>query len=328
MTPRSVPSSSPLRSAVAVFVARVAIPLWLGVGAVLKLIDGSPSHLPAALVKWLGGVGMNLRFVLEFSIAVELVVVAVMVLMPGLARPVGIAMLTAFLPVLIGDLAMGAASCGCFGAVQVPPWVTLLTDGIFLICLVFVARGVEALRLTRNQPTWRVVAVGLLSVLSVASAFGLTSGPEIEGAAVEAGVAESAAAPAEGYYLPEYESWVGRPFADLELANWIRDLPGDLDLGEQYLIFYRFDCEHCHELMEIFFTGELLLPTTAIAVPERDGFPSVGVQPFVCDQCRLAELPSGVDWFFATPVLVKLADGVVACAAEITADDPTCLDVF
>jgi hypothetical protein len=29
-----------------------------------------------------------------------------------------------------------------------------------------------------------------------------------------------------------------------------------------------------------------------------------------------------------TPVLVRLSDGVVECAAEVTATDPTCLDVF
>ena len=72
-----------LRSSVAILLARVVIPLWFGIGAVLKIMDGSPSNLPAALVKWLGGLGVDLRFVLEFSIAVELIVVGVMILVPG-----------------------------------------------------------------------------------------------------------------------------------------------------------------------------------------------------------------------------------------------------
>jgi hypothetical protein len=279
-------------------------------------------------VKWLGGLGFDLRFVLEFSIAVELVVVGVMILVPGLARFAGIVMLGSFLPVLIGDVALGASSCGCFGAVQIPPWVTLVTDVVFLVSLVFLARGIPPLKMPRSLPTWQVVAVGIWSVLSVAVAFGLTPSG-ISGESNGSGGSEvTSAGPAEGYYLPDYTTWIGTPFVELDLAGWIRGLPEDLEEGQQYVLFYRKDCEHCHELMEFFFADELPLPTTAVAVPEKAGFPSVGVQPFVCGSCRLAELPAGVDWFMQTPVLVRLTAGVVDCAAEITAADPTCLDVY
>jgi hypothetical protein len=319
----------PLRSSSAVLIARVLVPLWLGIGAVLKIIDGSPSNLPTALVKWLGGNGLDLTFVLEFSIAIELVVAGVMVLVPGLARFVGVALLTSFVPVLVGDVAMGASSCGCFGAVQVPPWVTLATDLFFLFSLIFLARGVESLKMTRTLPTWRVVAAGIWSVASVAVAFGLTGPPPAGNSSSDAVVTRSAASgPSEGYYLPDYTTWIGRPFSDLEIASWITGLPEDLDEGQQYVMFYRVDCEHCHELMEVFFAGELPLPTTAVAVPERSGFPKAGALPFVCGACRLAELPAGVDWFLQTPVLVRLNGGVVECAAEMTADNPICLDVY
>lgn len=317
-----------LRSTAAVLLARVIIPLWLGIGAVLKFIDGSPSNLPAAMLKWFGGNGVDLRFVLEFSIAMELIVVGAMVLLPGLARLVGIVTLAGFIPVLIGDVALGAASCGCFGAVQVPPWVTLVTDGLFLLALIFLARGVPALKTTRTQPTWRVVSVGIWSVVSVALAFGLTSsGTSAENAKVDPG-SMMTAGPAEGYYMPDYTAWQGSVFLDLDLAAWIRDLPEDLAEGQQYLLFYRLDCEHCHELMELYFADGVPLQTTAVAVPERGGFPTDGVQPFVCDSCRLAELPAGVDWFIQTPALVRLNDGVVECAAEVTADNPLCLDIY
>jgi hypothetical protein len=278
-------------------------------------------------VKWLGALGVDLRFFLEFSIAGELIVVGVMVLVPGLARLIGIVMLGFFMPVLIGDVALGASSCGCFGAVQIPPWVTLVTDGGFLLALLFIAHGVPALKTPRSLPTRQVMAAGLWSLLSVVVAFGLT--PSGTSAATTSGGPEIVSSgPVEGYYLPDYSNWVGQPFSQLDIARWIQGLPEDLDEGQQYLLFYRMDCEHCHELMEIFFADELPLPTTAVAIPERTGFPTVGVQPFVCDGCRLAELPDGVDWFLQTPVLVRLGNGVVECAAEVTADSPTCLDIY
>ena len=50
----------------AVVLARVVVPLWLAAGAVLKLMDLSPTHLPAAMIKWCGGLGIDLMFVLRF----------------------------------------------------------------------------------------------------------------------------------------------------------------------------------------------------------------------------------------------------------------------
>ena len=308
---------------VAVTFARVLVPLWLFAGAVLKLIDLSPSHLPAALIKWLGGNGVDLMFVLRFGIAVELIVAGVMVLVPPLARWAGIVMLGAFLPVLIGDVALGAESCGCFGSVEINPWVTLVTDVTFLLGLVFLGQRDPRLALGRFLPTSRVVAVGMWSLLSVFVAFALPAGNTTDPSEV---TASAAPVPTDGYYLPNYEEWIGRPFRDLEIASWITGLPVDLEVGQQYVIFFRKDCEHCHELMEIYFNGSLDWPATAIAVPERDGWPTVNLQAFPCVECRMGELPAGIDWFLQTPVLVRLADGVVECAAEVDAGAPECID--
>ena len=307
---------------VAVIVARVVVPLWLFGGAVLKLVDLSPSHLPASLIKWFGGAGIDLMFVLRFEIAVELIVVGVVVLLPPLARWAGIVMLGAFLPVLVGDLALGAASCGCFGAVEINPWVTLVTDVTFLACLLFLGRRDPRLALGPVLPTSRVVAAGVWSLLSVVVAFAL---PAHQSADPPTITASAARLPVDGYYLPTYEEWIGRPFRDLEIASWVIGLPVDLEVGQQYVIFYRKDCEHCHQLMGVFFSGPLDWPTTAIAVPERDGWPTENLQPFPCLECRVAELPAGVDWFLQTPVLVRLADGVVKCAAEVDPDAPECI---
>jgi hypothetical protein len=311
----------------AVVLARVILPLWLMAGAVLKLIDLSPSHLPAAIIKWTGALGLDLMFVFRFTIAAELIVVGVLVLVPPLARWTGIVMLAAFIPVLIGDLALGASSCGCFGSVEISPWITLVMDVTFFLGLLLLGRGVPSLELTANLPTGRVVAVGLWGLASVALAFGLRS-PVQPPSAVAVDVSDApkmTTLPADGYYLPDYQAWEGRLFSDLDIAGWVRGLPDDIASGSQYVIFYRKDCEHCHELMELYFSGQLPLPTTAVAVPERVGFPTENLQPFPCLECRTAELPAGVDWFLQTPVLVRLVDGRVACVSEVDPEAPDCL---
>jgi len=314
----------------AVILARVVVPLWLLTGAVLKLVDLSPSHLPASLIKWLGGAGVDLMFVLRFGIAAELIAAGVMVLLPPLARWTGLVLLGAFMPVLAGDLLLGASSCGCFGAVEVNPWVTFVTDVTFFLCLLLLGRRDPRLAVSPTLRTSRVVAVGAWSLFAVAAAFGRGgAAPAVDENAAGASDAVAAAEvplPADGYYLPQYESWIGKPFRDLDIAEWVRGLPVDLDVGQQYVIFYRKDCEHCHQLLEVFFSGPLERPTTAIAVPERDGWPTENVQAFPCGECRLAELPAGIDWFLQTPVLVRLADGVVECAAEVDPDTPECFE--
>ncbi len=308
---------------IAVVVARVVVPAWLAAGAILKLVDLSPTHLPAALIKWCGGLGIDLMFMLRFSIAAELIVAVVMILVPPLARWTGLLTLGAFAPVLIGDLALGASSCGCFGALEVSPWVTLVTDVTFFLVLAVLGGREPRLALTAHLPTTRVVAAGALSLLSVVLAFGQpASGSGADDPAETGGIT---ALPHDGYYLPDYESWLGHPFRDLEIASWIVGLSADLETGQQYVLFFRKDCEHCHELLEVYFQGALQVPTTAVAVPERNGWPTENLQPFPCSECRLAELPAGIDWFLQTPVLVRLADGLVECAAEVDSGAPDCL---
>ena len=47
---------------------------------------------------------------------------------PSVARPIAIVCFTTFLIVSISHILAGKASCGCFGAIQVTPWVTTIFD--------------------------------------------------------------------------------------------------------------------------------------------------------------------------------------------------------
>lgn len=311
--------------AVGVALARVIVPLYFALGAVLKLVDASPTHLPAALIKWSGAAGIDLLYVFRLSIAGELAVAGVMILLPRLARPIGLALLGAFVPVLVADLMMGASSCGCFGAVSVSPWVTLLIDGSLLVGLCYFGARAPSLQIRRRLPTAAVVVAGLWVVASfmVAMAVGGGGSGQVHD---NGGHAEVQPLPADGFYFPEFESWIGSPWTDLDFASWVEGAQPGREPGVEYVMLYRKDCEHCHLLMEAWFAQELPAPTVAVAVPERDGFPTENVQPFACPECRLAELPMGIDWILQTPVLIRLEDGVIQCAAEVSAEDPQCLE--
>ncbi|MCD4749736.1 MAG: hypothetical protein K8R59_10220, partial [Thermoanaerobaculales bacterium] len=308
--------------------ARVLVPLYFLAGAVLKIIDASPTHLPTALIKWAGAAGIDLVYLLRLAIAGELAVVGVMILVPRLARPVGLCLLGVFLPVLIGDLMLGASSCGCFGAVEVSPWATLVVDVGLFLGLFFFGRRNPALAWTSTLPTIPTVVAGFWVVTSFMVGFTVNGGstphaPSMNGASVNGGVAEL---PAEGFYFPDYGSWIGSSWEDVPLSVWVQDPPPDLNSGLRYVMFYRKDCEHCHELMEAWFADFLPAPTLAVAIPERGGFPTENLMSFRCDDCQFSELPSGIDWFMQTPVLVRLRDGYVECAAEVQATDPQCIE--
>jgi hypothetical protein len=310
---------------VGVILTKIVFPLWLLTGAVLKLVDASASSLPPILIKVLGGgLGIDLMLVHRFSVAVELALVGMIWLLPRLSRPLALLMLAVFFPVLVGDMLLGASNCGCFGAVEVPPALTLVLDAGLFFGILLLGGKAKSLAMSRTLPVWPVLAAFVWVFFS----FGLGFGYDVlvkpkEPAPAQADAAEPSLPP---YYLPDYSSWIGRRWSEIDLAAFVKGAPDDLANGLQYLVFYRKDCEHCHELLSVYFTGALAVPTTAVAVPEKSGFPTVGLIPMECTDCRTAELPVGCDWFLQTPVLVRLDNGVVLCASEVDPSTPECFE--
>jgi len=312
-------------------VLRVLVPLWLVTGAAFKFLENSPANLPEPVIKMAGALGLDLGFVLHYSVAVELVVAGVILLLPRLARKATIALLGFFAVILVWETVTGAATCGCFGSVTVPPWVTLLVDGSLLVAVVLLApRGREF-----DPPTPARTAVALLWTLAVfAVAFGVrlpaqgvaadpAPEPSVAGASTSGVVA-----PVPSYYLPEYDGWIGKRWEELEIAQWVRDVPGFLRSadGTAFVFLYRKDCEHCHDLLSRYFPGDPPFPTLLVAVPEKEGFPREGVLPNPCTGCVVRELPKGCDWFFQTPVVIRFENGVVTCVAEEDPSAPRCVD--
>lgn len=306
-------------------ILRVLVPLWLATGALFKLVENSPSHLPEPIIKLAGMLGLNLSFLLHYSVAVELVVAGVIVVLPRLARAAAVLLLGFFAVILVWETFSGAASCGCFGAVTVPPWVTLAVDGSLFLGVVFLAPGGREFA----PPTpWRTAVALVWTLLVFGVSFMAAPWPGNGGGpVVQEGAIRAAMAPVPpSYYLPDYDSWIGKSWDELDLAPYLGPEPAFLRHGLAFVVFYRKDCEHCHQLLSTYFAGDPPYPTLLVAVPEKNGFPKTGVLPLPCTGCSERELPAGCDWFFQTPVVVRFDDGRVSCVAEEDPDSPRCVD--
>lgn len=308
---------------------RFIVPIWVLAGAVSKLIENSPAQLPVALIKTASGLGIDLGYLLHMGVGVELAAAGIMLVAPSLSPLIAAGLLLLFFPILVGDLFLGASSCGCFGSVQVHPGITLGVEATLMVAVFVAAHFARWRWLPGRIDGWRVVTAMAWTLAAFAVAFGFPltrpEAPAPAGGGHMAGPAPARGPAVPPYYLPDYNSWVGKPWKDLDVARWVKGAAPD-GPGVRYVIFYRKDCEHCHELLATKFSGDLPYPTTVIAVPEKNGFPTEGLLPMPCAQCVQAELPPGCDWFFETPVVVRLEDGVVTCAAQVDPENPQCID--
>jgi hypothetical protein len=116
-------------------------------------------------------------------------------------------------------------------------------------------------------------------------------------------------ATAKPWYAPEFESWKGQRLDAQELMLLVqRPLPANLNVGRHHIVFMRDDCDHCHELLNSYFSGPLTTPTTTISIPDATG--ELLENP--CDQCSKATFPpKDINYILSTPVLLTVEDGVV-----------------
>lgn len=110
------------------------------------------------------------------------------------------------------------------------------------------------------------------------------------------------------YYAPEFEKWAGKRLDQQDLALIIqRPLPVNLNEGRLHIVFMREDCDHCHELLNQYFSGPLDTTTVAVIIPDATGEPLENP----CVNCKMAMLVKGVPYVIQTPVLMTVKDGIV-----------------
>jgi len=131
--------------------------------------------------------------------------------------------------------------------------------------------------------------------------------------------------PVEEMYFPQFEQWVGRRLDAQPLALQI-NRPMPVNEGRWHLIFYRADCDSCHEMMELYLVGELEPRVIAVRIPDTD--PAADL-PMPLSRSIRRSLPSGPTYVVQTPVLLTIEDGVVRCMATDPRDPDSvlgCLD--
>jgi hypothetical protein len=110
-------------------------------------------------------------------------------------------------------------------------------------------------------------------------------------------------------YFTDFEEWIGKPLASQPLARIMtRPIPEYLKTGRGYVLYYRADCEHCHHLLEQWFTESVPGPTVAVEVPDTD---PADAMPFPSTLVELRKFPKGPNYVISTPALFAVRDGIV-----------------
>ncbi|MCP4759570.1 MAG: hypothetical protein GY894_03810 [Planctomycetes bacterium] len=335
--PPATASAQGVAGLIGLILVRCIVPIWITAGAATKLVERSPKLLPEHLRGLLESVGFDLHVALAFFIAIEFAAIAVMVLLPRLARGTAVLMLLTFCLVLLYEMFNGnVTSCGCLGSVSPPPWLMLSIDLTLLILVV--ALPVRSIPLMNDRASWALVTLlsAVLGIVAFTRVLGGATGVTVvvdtptQDGETSATSNENNGSPAvtlPAYYSINTSDWPGQHMSDIDLLSWIPNLPDSITSGKQYLILYSRTCEHCNELLLEYFSFDPPAPTTLVAIPEnKDGFIEEGTLENPCLDCGEVELPIGVDWLITPPVVISLEDGVIRCAQEAEDYvDPQCL---
>lgn len=134
----------------------------------------------------------------------------------------------------------GAASCGCFGSVQINPWITLFAIDLPAVVALSMFRpapgkpeSVGNSRLRFSTAAMAVLLVGIPAGVAMATykPTGLTSEGEIIGDS--------------DFVVLEPKGWVGKRFPVLDYVS----IGENLAEGEWITVFYYHGCPDCRELL-------------------------------------------------------------------------------
>ncbi len=283
--------------------------LWILVGALFKLLLGTPADLPVPVRDFGAHFGFDAGLTYRFAIGIELALAFLGLLRPRLAWVPLALLFVVFDAVLTMLIAGGAASCGCFGAkIPVPPGVMLALDSGLLLALVLVQPW-------RSLGDRRPGAVVLAAALAVAIALPWMIDREAGG---ETSSPDGLLRP---YVSLDLKTWVGRDVWDTPLGA--PPLSAYTDVNALPLdglwIFYRWTCDHCRAHLEALAEsehGERMIVLIRLAEPIDSAENRVVHVIPSGDFVVQAELPDTYDYAITTPGELLLAGGRIVRAME------------
>lgn len=217
---------------------------------------------------------------------------------PQLTWLASVVLFIVFASVSFYKVAIGADSCGCFGAVAVNPWYTFAFDVSVVITLLG-CRPSKTGSMTQVQGwisfvfSWLILVLPVSYLLISYQSAQLTSDGVIHG---------------NGMVLLSPEEWVGTHFS---LSKHIQMYEKQsLFQGPWKVLLYRNQCEQCHQVIEDWKHADSANSQIAvISVP--DVSETVSVSSSFPEHWLQGQLDSQISWAVTTPVVLILNDGIV-----------------
>ncbi len=239
-------------------------------------------------------------------------------LLPRLAWNASAALFASFLLVSAWKFLHDAPSCGCFGAIPVPPIYTVLLDASVITALLFFrppnTLAAEWPRLLQRKTLLSFLLALLLSPLLAWSVI-LLATPRATQAAAD--LLQSG-----NTLILEPDQWLSKPFPLLRYL----DNPSPLTRGRWLVLMVHTDCPDCQAAMARYRAAAATMPAQAatrsiafLIVPSSPNDPALSPSPNI----TLLKLPTSHDWFASTPAALQFTDGIVTrVLPSAQADDP------
>ena len=218
----------------------------------------------------------------------------------------------------------GAESCGCFGTVDVNPWLTLFAIDIPSFICLWVFRPV--LLFKRKPKTMRTLIHEFITPLPSISRFVTTTclALLILGVTTPILAFNEPAKITSSYEVLEPKTWVGKKLPILEHI----DIEKQLEQGNWLVLFYHHDCPDCaraipkYERIAREMAGnEDFLRIALIEVPPYGQRPISDNSP-----CTIGRLANTKKWFVTTPTVALLTNCKVKYIWQ--RDTPSLNDLF
>lgn len=283
-----------LKSATGYDVVRFAVALILLVSAALKCHQLATE--PILEKGWLDSRPL-LIFAVEFELLLGIWLTAGV--LPMLSWATVVVCFGLFACISLGKALAGYETCGCFGAVHVPPIYTGILDTVVLASLVrWHPTGQESLLSSFRQ----VLSMRAVTVLVVWLMIGAPAALAMGGYRPTLFSDNGDLVGNGKTVLLKPETWIGKRFP---LFDYI-DIGEKLKDGDWLMLLYHHDCPKCQEAIAELTRNKQSVPLVCVEVPPygSNGKSAVGY--------TAARLRADRDWFVATPATLRITGGRVS----------------